>query len=166
MIHLETERLLVRDWVDDDFESFAALNADARVMEHFPAVSSRDRSDMFAKRIQLDLDRNGVGFYAVEVKATSRFIGFIGLSSIGFQAAFSPAVQVGWRLAFGAWGQGYASEAAKACFAHGFGELGLDEIVSFTTRRNERSIAVMERIGMTRDPEGDFECPQFPVGRV
>jgi len=154
----------LRDWTLDDYEPFAALNTDARVMEHFPAISSRDRSNMFAERIQHGLDHDGFGFYAVEVKATSGFIGFVGLSGVGFQAAFAPAMQIGWRLAFDAWGQGFASEAAKACLGHGFTELGCRELVSFTTQGNLRSTAVMERIGMTRDPDGDFECPEVPIG--
>jgi RimJ/RimL family protein N-acetyltransferase len=166
MGHLETDRLLLRDWTLDDYEPFAALNADAAVMEHFPAPLGRTQSDGFAERIQRSLNHDGFGLYAVEVKATGTFIGFVGFSRVGFQAAFTPAVEIGWRLAQTAWGQGFATEAAKSCLAHGFSELGFAGVVSFTTRNNKRSIAVMERIGMTRDPQGDFECPQVPVGHA
>ncbi|MFP6745872.1 MAG: GNAT family N-acetyltransferase [Alphaproteobacteria bacterium] len=166
MIHVETNRLLLRDWIDGDLEPFAALNGDANVMAHFPAPLSRVQSDGFVRRIQHGLDHNGFGLYGVEVKATGGFIGFVGFSRVGFKAAFTPAVEIGWRLAFPDWGQGYATEAAKACLAHGFGELGFDALVSFTTRGNQRSIAVMERIGMTRNPADDFECPSVPRGHA
>jgi RimJ/RimL family protein N-acetyltransferase len=164
MIHLESDRLLLRDWIEDDFEPFAALNADETVMAHFPAPLGRAQSDSFAKRIQQGLDHNGFGLYAVAVKATGGFIGFVGFSRVGFKAAFTPAVEIGWRLAYSAWGQGYATEAAKACLNHGFAKLGFQNLVSFTTRGNKRSIAVMERIGMTRNPDDDFECPMVPPG--
>ena len=166
MIHLETDRFLLRDWTLDDYQPFAHLNADERVMEHFPAPLSRAQSDGFAERIQRSLDHDGFGLYAAEVKATGKFIGFVGFSRVGFQAAFTPAVEIGWRLAHTAWGQGFATETAKACLVHGFGKLGFGGLVSFTTRGNKRSIAVMERIGMTRDPGDDFECPQVPVGHT
>lgn len=164
MIHLETDRLLLRDWTLDDYAPFAALNVDKAVMEHFPAPLSRAQSDGFAERIQRSMVHDGFGLYAVELKATGEFIGFVGFSRVGFQAAFTPAVEIGWRLAHDAWGQGFATETAKACLAHGFSELGFASLVSFTTHGNKRSIAVMERIGMTRDPQSDFECPQVPVG--
>ena len=164
MIYLETDRLLLRDWIEDDFEPFAALNAHDTVMEHFPAPLSRAQSDGFAGRIQRSLDHDGFGLYAVEVKATGGFIGFVGLSRVGFEAAFTPAVEIGWRLAFDFWSHGFATEAAKACLAHGFARLGFHELVSFTTRGNKRSIAVMERIGMTRNPGDDFQCPSVPPG--
>lgn len=166
MIHLETERLLLRDWSASDLEPFTALNADAQVMEFYPAIMSRDDSYALAMAFQQSLDEDGYGFYAVETKATKAFIGYVGLSPVRFTAPFTPAVEIAWKLARAAWGYGYASEAAAACLAHGFGELGLAEIVAFTTPANERSIAVMERLGMSRDPAGDFNQPNLPAGHA
>lgn len=164
MIHLETDRLRLRDWRDGDLEPFAAMNGDERVMAHYPAPLTREKSDAAAKRFQQGLEENGFGLYAVELKSTRDFIGFVGLARAEFTAPFTPAVEVGWRLAHGAWGHGYATEAAHACVVHGFSERGLDELVSFTARENKRSIAVMQRIGMARDAGDDFEHPLLSVG--
>jgi len=164
MIHLETDRLLLRDWSGDDLEPFAAMNADENVMEFYPAVYSREESDVIAMRLQQDLDANGFGLYAVEVKSTGNFIGYVGISEVKFEALFTPAAEIGWRLSFPSWGHGYATEAARACLEHGFSELGFCKLVSFTTRGNKKSIAVMERIGMSRNPEDDFEHPNLPAG--
>nr|BFE37607.1 GNAT family N-acetyltransferase [Actinomadura rugatobispora] len=161
---LSTARLLLRPWLPSDRAPFAALNADPDVMEHFPARLTPAQSDALADRIQDGFDRNGFGLWAVEITATGEFIGFTGLSVPSFTAHFTPAVEIGWRLARHAWGHGYATEAARRALAHGFQDLGLGEIVSFTTPANLRSQAVMTRIGMTRDPDGDFEHPLVPVG--
>ncbi len=163
-IYLETDRLHLRDWRDDDLEAFAAMNADKNVMEFYPAAYSRKQSDAFAERLQQSLDDNGFGLYAVEVKSTHNFIGYVGLAKAEFPAAFTPAVEIGWRLAFHSWGHGFATEAARSCLAYGFSEFGFGELVSFTTRFNRRSIAVMERIGMSRNPDDDFEHPEIPAG--
>jgi RimJ/RimL family protein N-acetyltransferase len=166
---LSTPRLLLRPWRDDDLPAFAALNADPRVMEHFPSTLTRDRSDAVAARIREKFDRYGFGFRAVEVTGDGGapavpFAGFVGLSVPGFEAPFTPCVEVGWRLAVAHWGRGYATEAARAAVAYGFDTLGLTEIVAFTVPANRRSRAVMERLGMTRDPADDFEHPEVPVG--
>lgn len=145
---IETGRLLLRRWRDSDREPFAALNADPLVMEHFPATLSREESDALVDRIEAGFEQNGFGLWAVE--ASGSFIGFTGLSVPTFTARFTPCVEVGWRLARTAWGHGYATEAARAVLDHGFGGLGLAEIVSFTVVDNVRSRAVMRRIGMTR----------------
>ncbi|MCC5575346.1 GNAT family N-acetyltransferase [Microtetraspora sp. AC03309] len=154
---IETERLVLRRWQEKDREPFAALNADPEVMEYFPATLTRERSDALADRVAAEFDDCGFGLWAVELSGT--FIGFTGLSVPRFIAHFTPCVEIGWRLARSAWGHGYATEAARAALRHGFGELGLKEIVSFTAKQNMRSQRVMERIGMTRDPEGDFDHP-------
>ncbi len=164
MIYLETDRLHLRNWRDDDLDPFAAMNADRNVMEFYPATYSREESDAFAGRCRQGLKENGFGLFAVEVKSTRNFIGYVGLAKAEFSAAFTPAVEIGWRLAFHSWGRRYATEAAKACLAYGFAEVGLPDLVSFTTRGNKRSIAVMERIGMRRDPNDDFQHPALPVG--
>jgi ribosomal-protein-alanine N-acetyltransferase len=161
---LVTERLVLRCWQPSDREPFAELNADPEVMRYFPAPLDRRASDAFADRIEAAFAERGYGLWAVEVVATGEFIGFTGLAWQTFEAHFTPAVEVGWRLARSAWGHGYASEAARAALEFGFGTAGLDEIVSMTTETNLRSRAVMERIGMTRRPEDDFEHRSLPEG--
>jgi RimJ/RimL family protein N-acetyltransferase len=162
---LRTERLLMRRWRSEDLDPFAAMNADPVVMEHFAAgVASRERTADFMARIEQEFDERGFGLWAVEVPGVADFAGFVGLHTVQFEAHFTPAVEVGWRLATAYWHRGYASEAARAAVAFGYDRAGLPEIVSFTNFANVRSLAVMERIGMTRDPDGDFEHPHVPKG--
>lgn len=158
---VETERLLLRAWRDDDREPFAALNADFEVMEHFPAPLTRRESDALIERIRHHFDAHGYGLWALEVRESGDFVGFTGLVHQSFPAHFTPAVEVGWRLDRNVWGQGYATEAARAALEHGFGAVGLDEIVSMTAVGNTRSRRVMERLGMTRDPADDFDHPNI-----
>ena len=159
MHELQTERLLLRRWRPDDRTPFAALNADPEVMRHFPALATRRESDSIADRLDEHIEREGWGLWALEVRATGRFIGFTGLARPGFDAPFMPAVEIGWRLERAAWGQGFATEAARAAAAFAFEGLRLDEIVSLTVPANERSLAVMRRLGMQHDPAGDFDHP-------
>ncbi len=159
---LRTERLRLRAWRDDDLESFAALNADPVVMEHFPAPLTRDESDAFVTTARERWREGGPSWWAVEVVDGAPFIGFVGLSEVRFEAPFTPAVEIGWRLAREHWGRGYAPEAARAALDHGFDELALAEIVSFTVVANTRSRRVMEKIGMHHDPTGDFVHPSLP----
>ena len=161
---VRTQRLLLRGWRLDDRAPFAAMNADPSVMAHFPRLQSRAESDAFVDRIEHGWRERGFGLWAVERLDTAEFIGFVGLAAVSFAAAFAPAVEVGWRLAAEHWGRGYASEGGRAALAHGFTSLGLDDIVSFTAETNLKSIAVMERLGMVRDLEADFEHPAVPVG--
>jgi ribosomal-protein-alanine N-acetyltransferase len=161
---VETARLLLREFLDRDRESFAALNGDARVMEHFPGRLTREESDAFVDRIGQRWAEDNVGLWAVERRGDDSFLGFVGLAPPSFEADFTPCVEVGWRLAVDAWGHGYATEAARAAMAFGFDERGLDEILSWTVPANVRSRAVMERIGMTRDPADDFDHPNIAVG--
>jgi RimJ/RimL family protein N-acetyltransferase len=160
---ITTERLRLRQWRDDDLEPFAALNADPAVMEFFPAPLTREQSDALAARERAAIDERGWGLWAVEDDA-HELAGFVGLSVPSFEAHFTPAVEIGWRLAREHWGRGYATEAACAVLAFGFDELGLDEIVSFTAEINARSRRVMERIGMTHDAAGDFDHPRVAAG--
>jgi ribosomal-protein-alanine N-acetyltransferase len=133
-------------------------------MEHFPAPLTRVESDAMVGRIETAFEVNGFGLWAVEVFGGPAFIGFVGLAVPRFEAHFTPAVEVGWRLAREHWGRGYATEAARAALDFGFGSAGLDEIVSFTVPANTRSRAVMERLGMTHDPSDDFDHPQIAPG--
>ncbi len=164
MTPIETERLLIRTWRPGDRAPYAALNADPAVMRHFPKPLSREESDAMVTRLEAHQEARGFTFWAVEEKDSGDFVGSIGLLVPGFRAPFTPCVEIGWRLAARHWGKGYASEGAAACLAHGFGPLGLDEIVSFTVPANEPSWKVMRRIGMRRDEDGDFDHPGLPEG--
>jgi RimJ/RimL family protein N-acetyltransferase len=161
---VRTRRLILRRWRDEDLAPHAALNADPRVMEYFPSVLSREETDAQVARIRKHWDDHGFGLWAVEVAAGAQFVGFIGLHRVPFEAPFTPAVEVGWRLAFDAWGHGYATEGARAALEFGFGALGLREIVSMTVASNERSWHVMEKLGMRRAHGEDFDHPRLPEG--
>ncbi|HKA92653.1 MAG TPA: GNAT family N-acetyltransferase [Acidimicrobiia bacterium] len=163
-IELRTPRLLLRRWRREDREPFAMLNADAVVMEHFPAPLSRDESDDLADRIEGGLEERGWGLWAVEAPGKAAFVGFVGLNPATFPAPFTPAVEVGWRLAREHWGHGFATEDARAAIDFGFDTLALDEIVSFTVPANTRSRRVMDRLGMHHDPADDFDNPIVPPG--
>ena len=159
-----TRRLLLRQWRDDDRTPFALLNADPLVMEHFPAALTRDQSDTLVDRCRERISRDGYGLWAVEIRASCEFIGFVGLAVPTWKAAFTPCTEIGWRLARSAWGYGYATEAANAALATAFGEIGLENVVSFTTTGNLRSQHVMQRIGMTNRPSEDFDHPLMMGG--
>lgn len=163
---LRTERLLLRDWRDEDLEPFAALNADPDVMRFFRSTMTREESDTFAERIRTRLHEKGWGLWAVEVIAGPPFIGFVGLARHVFEAHFTPAVEVGWRLARDAWGHGYAPEAARAVIDFAFDSIGLDELVSMTPVTNLKSRRVMDKLGMTYDPADDFEYQNLEVGHA
>ena len=159
-----TDRLLLRPWLHRDRTPFAAMNSNPRVMEHFPAPLSRQESDALIERMQRRLLLDGYGLWALELRRSGDLIGFTGLNSPSWSAPFTPCVEVGWRLTPAAWGAGHATEAARAALEVGFGEVGLDEIVSFTVPANTRSRAVMARLGLTHDEADDFEHPALPVG--
>lgn len=159
---LITSRLLLRHWRDSDLAAFAAMNADPLVMEHFPALLSRNESDVVAARLKQSLQEKDFGIWALEIPGRVEFAGFVGLSSPGFAAPFTPCVEIAWRLRSDCWGQGYATEAARAALDYGFNSLALAEVVSFTVTANQRSRNVMERLGMVRNPEEDFEHPSLP----
>jgi ribosomal-protein-alanine N-acetyltransferase len=160
---LSGARVVLRPWRDEDRAPFAAMNADERVMEFFPKRLSRAESDALVDGIQAHFTKHGFGLWAVETP-DAPFIGFTGLAVPRFTAAFTPCVEIGWRLAVEHWGKGYASEAARLSLAYGFETAGLSEIVSFTTVANLRSRAVMDRLGMQHDPADDFDHPSLPDG--
>ena len=155
-------RIRLRRWREEDREAFAAMNSDARVMEFFRSSLSRAESDAMVDRIAQHFAEHGFGLWAIEVPDVAPFIGFAGLAVARFSAPFTPCVEVGWRLAFAHWGHGYATEAARVALGYGFGTCALAEVVSFTSATNHRSRAVMERLGMRRDPAEDFDRPSFP----
>jgi ribosomal-protein-alanine N-acetyltransferase len=141
------------------------MNADIRVMEHFPSRPTRAESDAMVERITAHFEQYGFGLWAVEVIDDAPFIGFVGLAVPSFQAHFTPCVEAGWRIAAEFWGRGYATEAARAALMFGFGPVALKEIVSFTVPENVRSRRVMERLGMTHDPADDFDYPSLAAPR-
>jgi len=163
---IKTERLILRPWKEEDLESLSRLNADPRVMEFFPGLLTREESaarlECYAKHIL----NHGWGLWAVSVPGVSDFIGWIGLWRIGFEAHFTPAIEVGWRLLPEFWGQGYATEGARAAIQYGFNTLKLDEIVSITVPANLRSRRIMEKLGMHRDPKDDFDHLKVPEGHA
>lgn len=161
---IETERLILRAWREADRAPWAEMNADPRVREFFPGLSTREQSDAAIAYYSKRQEQNGFTFWAAEEKATGAFMGFAGLDHVDFDAPFTPAVEIGWRLAHSFWGCGFASEAARASLDFGFRVRGLGDIVAFTTAPNHRSRRLMERLGMARDPAEDFIHPKMPPG--
>jgi len=161
---IRTPRLLLRPWRASDREPFADLNADPEVMEFFPSCLSREESDELAARIEAHHKDHGFCFFAAELLGVTPFIGFIGISNVPFEAPFSPAVEIGWRLARAYWNRGLATEGAFAVVKYAFSVLRLPEVVSFTVPANIGSRRVMEKIGMKHDRSGDFDHPRLPAG--
>jgi ribosomal-protein-alanine N-acetyltransferase len=156
--------LLLRPWRDEDMEAFAAMFDDPAVMAFLMPAKGRAAIEAIVGRIRAHFDPHGFGWWAAELQETGAFIGFIGLSHIPFEAHFTPAVEIGWRLASAYWGKGYATEGARASLGAGFTQLGLDQIVSITVPANQRSWRVMKRIGMVRNPADDFDHPRLAEG--
>ena len=156
----KTQRLILRRWTDDDRAPFAELNADPEVMRYFPNVMNMQESDAAVDRIEQGFENNGFGLWAVEIDG--RFAGFTGLNRTSFDTPMGPHVEIGWRFARWAWGQGYATEAAQCVLDVAFTELDLSEVYSFTTVTNHPSERVMQRIGMTRRADLDFDHPNTP----
>jgi RimJ/RimL family protein N-acetyltransferase len=161
---ITTQRLLLRQWYEEDLAPFAALNGNPEVMRYFPATLTPAESDEFARYIQGLIAVQGWGLWAVEVRGGAPFIGFVGLNRPRFEAHFTPAIEVGWRLDRPYWGHGYAIEAAAASLSFAFEALECAEIVSFTSLINERSIRLMRRLGMSHDPSDDFDHPGLADG--
>ncbi len=160
---IETGRLLLRRWEPRDRAPFARLNADPEVARYFVAPLDRAGSDAMVDRLEAGWREDGIGFAVAERRADGAFLGMVGLARVHF-APFEDAVEVGWRLAREHWGQGYATEGARAWLDHGFATMGLEEIVSFTVPANLRSQAVMRRLGMQPDPARNFGHPAVPEG--
>lgn len=161
---IETDRLRLRRWEPRDLAPFAALNADPEVMALMPRRLDRAASDDLVARIDARWREDGIGFAVAERREDGAFLGMVGLSVLRLDTEPAPCMEVGWRLARAHWGQGYVGEAARAWIAHGFGTLGLDEIVAITVPANARSLAVMRRLGMRECPERAFQHPALPEG--
>jgi RimJ/RimL family protein N-acetyltransferase len=166
LIEFDTPRLRLRPWRESDLAPFAELAADPLVMEFLLPLPTRADSDAMVASFQARFAKNGWGLWVVEHKASGAFMGFTGLNSPAVDLPFSPCVEIGWRFARRWWGQGFASEAARAALDVGFERLGLEEIVAFTAWNNTRSSAVMERIGMREDVAGAFDHPLVPEGHA
>ncbi len=164
-MRLETERLILRPFEERDRVPFAALNADPNVMRYFPATRTAVETDWLLASLRDGLARNGIGFLAAELRDTGTCIGMIGLAFFDDDMRQAipghPKVEVGWRLARDYWGQGLAPEGAVACLDYAWKRLGLPEVVAITYRDNLPSRRVMEKIGMTYDPHGDFVHPRL-----
>jgi RimJ/RimL family protein N-acetyltransferase len=164
-VALRTSRLLLRRWRADDVAGFAEMSADPEVMEYLLPLPDRGLSvEAWVARARVHWDEHGFGQWVVEIPSAASFIGVVGLNVVSYDAHFTPAVEVAWRLARAYWGQGYATEAARAALDYGFEELGLSEIAALTVPANQRSRRVMERLGMTRSPEDDFDHPRVSEG--
>jgi RimJ/RimL family protein N-acetyltransferase len=160
---IETPRLLLRNWRDEDRNLFHEINSDNRVMEYFPFRPDRVQTDALMDRLERQIDETGKGFLAVEIRETGECIGFTGIAAVDIGPLFAGGVhEIGWRLASRYWGKGYATEAANAALDYGFAHFGLDEIVAFAVPENHRSLAVMQRLGMRRDESRDFDHPRVP----
>ena len=156
---LETNRLILRTWTDADIQPMFEINQDPKVMEYFPNLQSLETTTDFVNKAKQHFDQHGYCLYACAKKESNNFIGFIGLSHVDFKVHFTPAVEIGWRLAYKHWGQGIATEGAKAVLDDAFQRLKIPEIVSFTAVGNARSIRVMQKIGLHHDPQDDFDHP-------
>ncbi len=160
---MRTARLRLRRWRFEDRAAFAALNADPDVMRFMPRCLTPRESDAWMDRIAHEFERDGFGLWALERLDRAGLIGFTGLNRVPFDASFTPAVEIGWRLARRCWGQGYATEAAHAAAEAGFDRYGLGEIVAETTETNLPSRRVMQRLGMRHDAASSFDHPAYAL---
>jgi len=157
-----TARLILREWQDEDLEEFAKINQDPKVLEFMPGPLSYEETKQWLEKLRAHFIEHGFGVFAVEIRETGEFIGYVGLNVPTFTAHFTPCVEFAWRIATKHWGKGYATEAASAVLNAAFEQYGLEEIVAFTVPANKRSMRVMEKIGMQRDLNGDFLHPKLP----
>lgn len=162
---LETKRLLLRQWRDEDYPAYAKLNSDPAVMRYFPALLSTEQSVEQADKLKQRIAERGWGFWAVELKESGEFIGFIGLNPVDIDSGIpnAPLIEIGWRLLAEYWGKGYATEGAKRALTYAFEELKAVEIYSFTALINKPSRQVMSRCGM-RNTDEDFDHPKLASG--
>ena len=158
---IETDRLILRTWRDEDLESMLAINQDPKVMEYFPELQDLDTTKNFIDKVNAHFENHGYSLYAAVRKDTNEFIGFIGLLMADFESHFTPTTEIGWRLSSNHWGQGFATEGAKAVLDYAFRELKIPEIVSFTAAGNAKSIRVMQKIGLQHNEADDFDHPKL-----
>lgn len=159
-IDIETERLLLRRWQEQDLEVFIHMNQDAEVMRYFPNTQDTAQTVQFYEKIVQEFAEYGYGLYAAEEKSSGKFIGFIGFHRADLAVDFCPCIEIGWRLDKQYWGRGYATEGAKACLKHGFEKLCFDQVYSFTSIENIASQRVMQKLGLQLKQY--FAHPQVP----
>ena len=159
MIIIETERLILRNWRDEDRPTMHRLNSDEAVMKYFPFRRNRIESNLMMETVRNKISAKGYSWSAVELKQSNEVVGFAGISDFTAELPFTPAVEIGWRFLPEHWGNGYATEAARAWLDHAFTNLGIDNIVSFAVAENTGSTAVMKRLGMRHYPDLDFDHP-------
>lgn len=158
---LKTQRLLLRQWQEDDRAIFAQINADPNVMKYYPDILNENESNQIAVKLESLISGRGWGLWAVEKKDDNNFIGFVGLHEPEYDLPVTPCVEIGWRLGKEYWGHGYATEAASAALDFAFGRLGLEQVYSFASVSNKRSLAVMQRLGMV-NTKLNFQHPVIP----
>jgi len=160
IIQLQTERLLLRQWKEEDLAPFAKMNADPEVMKYYPSTLTTNESNQLADQLREIIQSRGWGLWALELKASGEFIGYTGLHDIDDQLPFAPGIEIGWRLSKEFWGKGYATEAAKEVLRFALISLQQEKIFSFTSMANNRSVSLMERIGM-KDTDSNFDHPSL-----
>ena len=163
-MRLETERLILREWSDDDRESYASFVGDPDVRRFYPTVLTRAESDAVIDRLIAGLARDGFSLLAVERRSDRALIGYTGILPVDMPIRGNPPVEIGWLLGKRYWGIGYAPEAARVWLDYCFGALGFDEVVAWTAVVNLPSQRVMQKIGMIHYPEDDFLHPRIPDG--
>jgi len=163
MPQIRTKRLILRPWQESDLPLFAIMNSDPKIMEYIPSgLQSAEESNQYAQSIIEHFKKRGWGKWAVSEINGADFIGYIGLCYVDYEAPFTPAVEIGWRLAFDFWNKGYATEGALAALKYAFETINLQEVVAVTPQQNFRSIAVMKKIGMVHNEFDDFDHPKLP----
>lgn len=159
---IDGPRIRLRPWQDEDLPLVAAMNGDPGVMRWFQKPLSREESDAWSARMRAHLDEKGWGFWIVELPGVAPVIGVVGLMPIAWESWFTPAVEIGWRIAPAFQRRGYAEEAARLALAYGFGPLALPEIVAFTVPGNVASRGMMAKLGLAA--AGEFDHPRLPEG--
>lgn len=147
--YFTSERLGFRNWIAEDVPKMISISADPVVMEFFPDVATPQQTIDFVKRMQAMCDEKSYCYFAVDELETGKFIGFIGLCDQDYEAEFTPCTDIGWRLDTAFWNKGYATEGAKACLDYALNKIGLGQVYSTTISKNEKSLKVMRKIGMT-----------------
>lgn len=161
-IIIETDRLILRTWKDKDIKPYFLINQDPKVIEFLGGALTMEQVQDFIKAQNIQYQERNYALWAAELKESGEMIGFIGLHYVDWEAHFTPAIEIGWRLGSQYWGNGYATEGAKACLSYGFNKIGLREIIAITVPANVRSRRVMEKLGLKRDMGDDFVHPELP----
>jgi ribosomal-protein-alanine N-acetyltransferase len=141
-------RIGFRNWIEEDLKPFIDMNASDKVMHYFPTTLSGEETKLVYDRIQRHFQKHEYGFYAVDDISTGKWMGFIGFQHVRFEASFSPAIEIGYRLLPQYWGKGIGTEGGLACLKYAKEHLDFDQVVSFTARVNLPSQHVMEKIGL------------------